>query len=73
MMHASDNYVYTPVILPLDPTANATHPPMRHSPPSGVTGPRALNLSGFSTRRYMEPLNIVIPAVNNPAATCRVG
>jgi hypothetical protein len=33
----------------LFPKANATHPPIKHSPPKGVTGPNALNLCGSST------------------------
>jgi len=50
------------------PNANATHPPIKQSPPNGVTGPNALNLCGSSTRRYMLPLNIVIPATSKLAA-----
>ena len=30
-------------IFPLLANAKAAHPPIRHSPPSGVTGPRNLN------------------------------
>jgi hypothetical protein len=48
--------------------AKATHPPIRHNPPSGVTGPRNLNRCGSNTSRYIEPENMVIPAVNNPIA-----
>lgn len=33
------------------PTANAAQPAMKHSPPRGVTGPRALNRLGSSTSR----------------------
>lgn len=36
---------------PLLPNANATHPPMRQTPPSGVTGPMNLNLCGSRTRQ----------------------
>lgn len=56
-------------ILPLLPTPNATHPAIKQSPPTGVIGPAILpNRCGSRTRRYMLPENIVIPAVNNPAA-----
>jgi hypothetical protein len=48
--------------------ANATHPPIKHNPPSGVTGPKNLNRCGSKTNKYILPLNIVIPAVNNPIA-----
>ena len=63
------------MILPLLPTANATHPAINAVPPSGVTGPSALNLSGAKTSKYIEPLNIVMPAVRNDLAQmfCRPG
>ena len=44
-------------------TANATHPPIKHNPPSGVTGPKNLNRCGSNTSRYIEPENMVMPAV----------
>ena len=47
-------------------TASATQPPIKHNPPSGVTGPRNLNLCGSRTSRYIDPENIVMPAVNRP-------
>jgi hypothetical protein len=52
----------------LFPTASATHPPIKHNPPKGVTGPRTLNRCGSKTSRYILPLNMVIPAVNRPRA-----
>jgi hypothetical protein len=54
-------------------TANATHPPIKHSPPSGVTGPKILNRCGSSTSRYMLPENMVIPAVKRPIASVFCG
>jgi hypothetical protein len=57
----------------LFPNAKATQPPIKHSPPSGVTGPKTLNLCGSRTRRYMLPLNIVMPATNNPDASVFFG
>jgi hypothetical protein len=57
----------------LFPKANATHPPIKHSPPKGVTGPNALNLCGSSTSKYMPPLNIVMPATNKLAASVFFG
>ena len=57
--------------LPLQ--ANAPHPAIKHNPPSGVTGPNALNLCGSSTSRYIEPENMVIPAVNRPMASLFCG
>jgi hypothetical protein len=48
--------------------ASATHPPIKHNPPSGVTGPKNLNRWGSSTRAYIEPENMVIPAVKRPIA-----
>lgn len=56
-----------------DPNASAAQPPIRHSPPSGVTGPRNLNRCGSRTSKYMLPLNIVIPMVNSDAATLFFG
>lgn len=50
------------------PKASANQPPMRHRPPNGVTGPRNLKRAGSSTRAYMLPENMVMPAVKNPAA-----
>jgi hypothetical protein len=47
----------------------AIHPPIRQSPPMGVTGPSGLNLSGSSTRRYIDPLNIVMPARKSEGAS----
>lgn len=52
--------------LPL--AANATHPPIKHNPPSGVTGPKNLKRCGSSTSKYMDPLNIVMPAVKSDIA-----
>jgi len=57
--------------LPLQ--ASAPQPAIKHNPPSGVTGPRALNLCGSSTSRYIEPENIVIPAVKRPIASLFCG
>jgi len=57
--------------LPL--AANATHPPIRHNPPSGVTGPKNLNRCGSSTSRYIEPENMVMPAVKSPIASVFCG
>jgi hypothetical protein len=53
--------------------ANATQPPIKHSPPSGVTGPSILNLCGSSTSKYMPPLNIVMPATKSEAAILFLG
>jgi hypothetical protein len=53
--------------------ASATHPPIKHSPPSGVTGPRNLKRCGSRTRRYIEPENMVMPAVNRPIASVFCG
>ena len=50
------------------PRANAAQPPIRHSPPNGVTGPSILNRCGSRTSRYMLPLNIVMPATKSEAA-----
>jgi hypothetical protein len=51
-------------------TASATHPPIKHSPPSGVTGPTYFpNRCGSRTSRYKLPENIVMPAVSRPMAT----
>jgi hypothetical protein len=50
------------------PNANAAQQPIKHSPPSGVTGPSILNLCGSSTSKYMLPLNIVMPATKSEAA-----
>jgi len=33
------------------PNANATQPPIKHSPPNGVTGPSTLNRCGSSTSK----------------------
>jgi hypothetical protein len=52
----------------LRPTASATHPPIKQSPPSGVTGPINLNRCGSSTSRYILPLNMVMPAVRSDIA-----
>lgn len=52
----------------LRPTASATHPPIKQSPPSGVTGPMNLNRCGSSTSRYILPLNMVMPAVRSDMA-----
>jgi hypothetical protein len=49
------------------PKPNAAHPPIKHSPPSGVTGPMNRNLAGSNTKKYRLPLNIVMPAVNSRA------
>lgn len=46
------------------PNAKAVQPPIKQSPPSGVIGPRNLNLCGLSTRRYILPQNIVMPATS---------
>lgn len=54
-------------------TASATQPPIKHSPPSGVTGPRNLNRCGSSTSKYIEPENMAIPAVKRPMATVFCG
>ena len=35
----------------------------------GVTGPSGLKLSGSSTRRYIDPLNIVMPARKSEGAS----
>ena len=35
----------------LFPTASATHPPIKHKPPNGVTGPKTLNRCGSSVSR----------------------
>lgn len=50
------------------PTASATHPPIKHNPPIGVTGPRTLNRCGSSVSRYSEPENMVVPAVKSDMA-----
>jgi hypothetical protein len=57
--------------LPL--AANATHPPIKHNPPNGVTGPRNLNRCGSKTSKYIDPENIVIPAVKRPMASVFCG
>jgi len=49
-------------------TANATHPPIKHKPPRGVTGPRNFHFAGSKVKRYMLPLNMVIPAVKRDVA-----
>jgi hypothetical protein len=36
-------------LLPLDATANATHPPINATPPSGVMGPMTLKRCGSRT------------------------
>jgi hypothetical protein len=54
-------------------SANATQPPIKHSPPSGVIGPSILNLCGSSTSKYMLPLNIVMPATKSEAAILFLG
>jgi len=51
------------------PKANASQPPMRQRPPSGVTGPRNLKRAGSRTSAYMLKENMLMPAVKNPAAT----
>ena len=51
-------------LLPLDATANATHPPINATPPSGVMGPMTLKRCGSRTSMYIEPLNMVIPATS---------
>jgi hypothetical protein len=39
-------------------TASATHPPIRHNPPTGVIGPITLpNLCGSKTSKYKLPEN----------------
>ncbi|PZD35645.1 hypothetical protein A1F96_00712 [Pyrenophora tritici-repentis] len=58
-------------ILPL--AANMIQPPMRHSPPIGVTGPKDLNFFGSNTSRYILPENMVIPAVKRPIASLFCG
>jgi len=58
-------------ILPL--AASIIQPPIRHSPPIGVTGPRDLNFFGSSTSRYILPENMVIPAVKRPIASLFCG
>ncbi|KAH5862213.1 hypothetical protein HBI90_146870 [Parastagonospora nodorum] len=57
--------------LPL--AASATHPPIKHNPPSGVTGPRNLNRCGSNTSRYMLPLNMLMPAVKSDMASVFCG
>jgi hypothetical protein len=55
-------------------TASATHPPIRHNPPTGVIGPITLpNLCGSKTSKYKLPENMVIPAVNKPMASVFCG
>tara|TARA_R110002003_G_scaffold56_4_gene5083 strand:+ start:7657 stop:7971 length:315 start_codon:yes stop_codon:yes gene_type:complete len=61
----------SPAGLPL--AANATHPPIKHSPPSGVTGPSTLKRCGSNTSRYIEPENMVMPAVKRPMASVFCG
>lgn len=55
--------LYRPIARPLLPKASASHPPIKHTPPSGVTGPRNLS-SGLSTRAYMDPEKPTMPAMN---------
>jgi hypothetical protein len=55
------------------PSASAAQPPIKHSPPSGVTSPNILNLCGSSTSKYMLPLNIVMPATKSEAAILFLG
>lgn len=57
--------------LPL--AASATHPPIKHTPPNGVTGPRNLNRCGSSTSRYILPLNMLMPAVKSDMASVFCG
>lgn len=57
--------------LPL--AASIIQPPIRHSPPIGVTGPTALYFFGSQTRRYMLPENIAIPAVKRLMASVFAG
>ena len=72
MIHAYSLYdTLTGGSLPLQ--ANAPHPAIKHSPPNGVTGPKALNLCGSSTSRYIEPENMVMPAVKRPMASLFCG
>lgn len=53
--------------------ASAAHPPIKHSPPNGVTGPSTFHRCGSNTKRYRLPLNIVIPVVKRPMASVFCG
>lgn len=73
MLSAQDFRILAWCIYILLLNASAAQPPIKHSPPRGVTAPTILNLCGSNTSKYMLPLNIVIPATKSDAATLFLG